>query len=254
MASKIDGTNGLLQNYVYLDGTTTPSIVTGFSYTIPSGIQTVLLNPPATFGTGTVILPANPVDGMTVTISTTQQITSFTVSPSAGQTIAGGFSGVFQSRLSLSFTYNSSKTTWYPFTSVNSYKLPNPSTLGNLLVSDGTTWGSTAASSIAAGIGVGQTYTDFGVGSARAESTTYTNSTGKSILVCLTFQVWNSSGVATATVAGVSFTICGYATTQGQPTLGGASFIVPPGATYSVAASGPLTSGSNNITNWAELR
>lgn len=244
MASKIDGTNGLLQNYVYLDGTTTPSIVTAFSYTIPSGIQTVLLNPPATFGSGTVILPANPVDGMTVTISTTQQITSFTVSPSAGQTIAGGFSGVFQSRLSLSFTYNSSKTTWYPFTSVNSYKLPNPSTSGNLLVSDGTIWNSTAASAIAAGIGVGQTWQSV----SRNNNTTYTNSTGKPIMLNATFQVTNSAATAQATINGYTFTCSGYNTTQGGQTCGNVTLIIPVGANYSLSA------GGNGITNWSELR
>ena len=246
MASKIDGTNGLLQNYVYLDGTTTPSIVTAFSYTIPSGIQTVLLNPPATFGSGTVILPANPVDGMTVTISTTRQITSFTVSPSAGQTIDGGYSATpLQFRQTLSYVYNSSKTTWYAFTSINPYRLPTPSTSGNLLVSDGTIWNSTAASGVAAGIGVGQTWQD--LTGSRSNNTNYTNSTGKSIYVSVITNTATNAPTNSMTINGIVVYLdvrLAPVTRNWRVTVGG---IVPPGGTYSVSLE-------PSIASWLELR
>jgi len=245
MASKIDGTNGLIQNYIYLDGSTSPAIVSGFSYTVPLGIQTVLLNPPTTFGAGAVTLPANPVDGMTVTISTTQQITSFTVFSSAGQTIADGFSGVLQSRLTLSFVYNSSKTTWYHYTSVNSYKLPTPSTSGNLLVSDGTIWSSAAASGVAAGIGVGQTWQD--LTASRSNNTNYTNSTDKSIYVSVITNTATNAPTNSMTINGIAVYLdyrLAPVTRNWRVTVGG---IVPPAGTYSVSLD-------PSIASWLELR
>ena len=249
MASKIDGTNGLIQNYIYLE---TPAIASGFSYTVASGVQNVILNPSVTFASGTVILPASPVDGMTVTISTTQQITTFTVSASTGQSVSGGFSGTpFQAKTAVSYVYNSTKLTWYPFTAISPYILPAPSTSGNLLVSDGTIWGSTSASSVASsisglvGIGTGQTWQAV----TRVEGTTYTNSTGKPIMLNATFQVTNTSGLATAVIDGYSFTCSGYNTTQGGVTCGNVTLIIPSGSTYSLTASGAST-----ISNWSELR
>lgn len=248
MASRIDGTNGLIQNYIYLDGTTTPSIANNFSYTVPSGVQNVILNPPVTFVTGTIVLPASPVDGMTVTISTTQQITAFTVSASTGQSVSGGFSGTpFQAKTAVSYVYNSTKSTWYPFTAISPYILPAPSTSGNLLVSDGTIWNSTAASAIAVGLGVGQTWTD--VTSSRTAGTTYTNSTGKPIVVSVLGNQ-QTAAVLTASIAvngSVVNSLQLGATANGIAGKPSATAIVPPGATYLVTLSG-------GISAWWELR
>jgi hypothetical protein len=110
-----------------------------------------------------------------------------------------------------------------------------PSTSGNVLTSNGTTWTSTAP----AGIGVGQTWTD--VSGSRAVSTTYTNSTGKPILL---------SVQGTASVVGmyVIFTVGGVAIASGtaggtSSGFAGANIIIPVGATYSFAPNtGSLTS------------
>lgn len=251
MASKIDGTNGLIQNYIYLDGSTSPSITPSatFTYTVPSGVQNVILNPSGTVTqTVTITLPASAVDGMTVSISTTQQLNLFTVSGSVGQSVSGSISGTpLQAKTSVSYVYNSTKSTWYPFTAISPYILPAPSTSGNLLTSDGTIWNSTAASGIAAGIGVGQTWTD--VSASRSVATTYTNSTGKPIAVSVL------GGQQTAAVLTASISVNGVVVnslqlganangTAGKPS---AFAIVPPAGTYLVSLSG-------GISAWYELR
>lgn len=104
--AKIDGTNGILQSYAYQNPTT------GFSYTIPSGTQTVLLDPAGTLATGTVTLPATPVDGMVVTITSTQQITAITFSPNSGQSVVGAQT-TLPATQAAEFMYRASNTTWY---------------------------------------------------------------------------------------------------------------------------------------------
>jgi hypothetical protein len=104
--AKIDGTNGLIQAYSYQNPTT------GFSYTIPSGTQTVLLDPAGTLATGTVVMPASPVDGMVVIITSTQQITTMTFSPNTGQSIVGNTATLPASQ-AVEFMYRQSNSTWY---------------------------------------------------------------------------------------------------------------------------------------------
>ena len=113
-----------------------------------------------------------------------------------------------------------------------------PGASTNVLTSDGTTW----ASSTNLAIGVGQTWQTFTVGTQRAYGTTYTNSTGKSIVVHINVS---SGGNATYNYAiavnGVSLAYAAFANVSGDT-------IIPPGATYVV------TSTSGNLTGWAELR
>ena len=98
----------------------------------------------------------------------------------------------------------------------------------------------------AVGLGVNQTWQNFD--GIRLNNTTYTNSTGKPIMINATFQVTNSAATASATINGTSFTCSGYCTTQGGQTCGNVSLVVPTGATYSLSA------GGNGITHWSELR
>lgn len=86
--------------------------VTGFALTIANGIQALVLNPAGTLAAGTVTLPAAPIDGGTVIISTTQTITALTISPNTGQTVADapatlGIGGAVR------FLYNATTATWY---------------------------------------------------------------------------------------------------------------------------------------------
>jgi hypothetical protein len=108
MTTKVDGSNGVLQNYAI----NTPT--TGFSYTFAAGTQTLLLTPAGTLATGTVTMPPSPVDGMLITIQSTQQVTALTVSGNTGQTVVGGTTQLLPNQ-PLTYIYNLSGTTWYPF-------------------------------------------------------------------------------------------------------------------------------------------
>jgi len=117
-----------------------------------------------------------------------------------------------------------------------------PSTSGNVLTSNGTTWTSAAAG----GFGVGQTLTNFS-SSGRAMDTTYTNSTGKPISVMFS-PVASANLFAYAVIDGnnVEFQ-------QFTPSGGGgcaAFFImVPNGSTYRMT-----NAGNASINLWWEWR
>lgn len=85
---------------------------TGFSITIADNISTLILKPAGTLATGTITMPATPVDGQNVRITTSQIITALTLSPNSGQSIIAAPTtlGVGQG---VGYTYSSSDTTWY---------------------------------------------------------------------------------------------------------------------------------------------
>jgi hypothetical protein len=107
MTIKIDGTNGVLQAYDF------QVLTTGFSYTFAAGTQTLIANPAGTLATGTITMPAAPVDGMTITITTTQQITALTIAGNTGQSIGGTQVSSMAANSALSFVYRLGNTTWY---------------------------------------------------------------------------------------------------------------------------------------------
>ena len=127
-----------------------------------------------------------------------------------------------------------------------------PSTTGNVLTSNGTTWTSAANNSI----GIGQTWTD--VKSSRASGTTYTNSTGKPIqvFVSVTSTTGGNSNLNTSTAVVSGTTISTIETSESSgfyrlPSVH--SFIVPNSGTYSITN----TAGASNtmtIASWTELR
>ena len=88
----------------------TPS--TGFSVTIGSGVSDLILNPSGTLATGTVTMPASPTDGQVTGISSTQAITALTVSPNAGQSIFGAFTGMAANGFGR-WRYVLGVTTWF---------------------------------------------------------------------------------------------------------------------------------------------
>lgn len=110
---------------------------------------------------------------------------------------------------------------------------------GNVLTSNGTTWQSTALPNNS--IGVGQTWQN--VTSSRTKGTTYTNSTGKPIMV-MAIGAYESAGNQTLsiTVDGVAMSV-GFATGYGGTPM---SVIVPNGSSYVVTYGANLT--------WFELR
>jgi len=60
---------------------------TGFSITIAANIKSLVLKPTGTLATGTITMPAAPIDGQEIRVSSSQIITALTVSANAGQTI-----------------------------------------------------------------------------------------------------------------------------------------------------------------------
>jgi hypothetical protein len=118
MVAKLDGTNGLLQQYDYQ----APS--TGFSYTFAAGVNVLVMNPAGTLATGTITMPASPADGMTITFSSTQTITALTVNANTGQSITNQPSS-FGAGSSATFVYRLSNTTWYPNSSNTNGTLTN---------------------------------------------------------------------------------------------------------------------------------
>ena len=111
MTLKVDGTNGVLQAYDY------QVLTTGFSYTFAAGTQTLVINPAGTLATGTITMPASPVDGMTITVTTTQEITALTVAGNTGQSIGGTQVALLPANSAIQFVYRLSNTTWYRLTS-----------------------------------------------------------------------------------------------------------------------------------------
>lgn len=111
MTTKLDGTNGLLQQYDYQAPTT------GFSYTFAAGTNVLVMNPAGTLATGTITMPSAPADGMTITISTTQEITALTLNGNTGQSIGGSQVARFPANSAMQFVYRLTDTTWYRITS-----------------------------------------------------------------------------------------------------------------------------------------
>ena len=107
MVAKLDGTNGLIQQYDYQAPTT------GFSYTFAAGTQVLVMNPAGTLATGTITMPASPADGMTITFSSTQTITALTINGNTGQTVVSK-PNALNANQALSYVYRLSNTTWYP--------------------------------------------------------------------------------------------------------------------------------------------
>jgi hypothetical protein len=106
MTAKLDGTNGLLQQYDYQVPTT------GFSYTFAAGTTVLVMNPAGTLATGTITMPSAPADGMTISFSSTQVITTLTVAGNTGQSIVGN-PITLNAGGAATLVYRLSNTTWY---------------------------------------------------------------------------------------------------------------------------------------------
>jgi hypothetical protein len=139
MTAKIDGTNGILQQYDYQVSTT------GFSYTFAAGTTVLVMNPAGTLATGTITMPAAPADGMTITFSSTQTITALTVNANTGQSIVSAAT-TLPARQAGGYIYRLSNTTWYPFESVPTNVPTVPA--GGSIITSGTAVASTSGTSV----------------------------------------------------------------------------------------------------------
>jgi hypothetical protein len=86
--------------------------VTGFSITIANNTEFLILDPAGNLASGTITLPAGPLDGQSLTISCTHNVSNLTLTPGAGQTIANTSSSL-SAGVGISFLYRSANTKWY---------------------------------------------------------------------------------------------------------------------------------------------
>lgn len=86
--------------------------LTGFSITVPNYTNALILNPAGTLSTGTVIMPALLFDGQYISISSSQTITTLTISPNSGQTVIGAPSTI-TSISPVKFIYRVANKTFY---------------------------------------------------------------------------------------------------------------------------------------------
>lgn len=85
---------------------------TGFSLTISNTTIYVILEPAGTLASGTVVMPASPVDNQVVTIATTATITALTHNPNTGDTLKGALT-TLTANSNASWIYKTSTSTWY---------------------------------------------------------------------------------------------------------------------------------------------
>lgn len=98
------------QSVTYLDNPTT-----GFSTTIPNESNALSIRGAVTLATGTVTMPAAPIDGQMVSISSTQTITAFTLNPNAGHTLDAAPSTLGAGPTgTLRYRYRASLLKWLP--------------------------------------------------------------------------------------------------------------------------------------------
>ena len=128
-------------------------------------------------------------------------------------------------------------------TSALSGNLVAPSTSGNVLTSNGTTWTSAAP----AGIGVGQTWQN--VTSSRAAGVTYTNTTGKPIYISVSGGGQPQNGTMSLTVDGVLLGLQGFQSIASGRSNATMTAIVPNGSTYRAD-----NYSGWSLVSWAELR
>lgn len=87
--------------------------ITGFNITIPNNLAAYIINPAGTLSTGAFTLPSAPYDGQRVRVSSTQTVTTLTVSASAGKSVVGAPT-TMGSAAPFEMLYQASNTTWYP--------------------------------------------------------------------------------------------------------------------------------------------
>ena len=85
---------------------------TGFNNTIANSTTNYIVEPAGTLASGTVKMPASPVNGQKVTIASTAVITALTHSPNTGQTLKGALTTIAANGFG-TWIYRSTNTTWY---------------------------------------------------------------------------------------------------------------------------------------------
>lgn len=121
LAVQMDGNNAIVWDITArtaitralgLQGKTRTVATAAGSETISDTVSVLLLDPAGTIASYTVTMPASPLDGHVVNISTTETITTFTLSPNAGQSIENAPT-TLTAGSSVRYIYHLATTTWY---------------------------------------------------------------------------------------------------------------------------------------------
>jgi hypothetical protein len=94
------------QSYSYQTPTT------GFAITIADNISQLILDPAGTLATGTITMPATPIDGQIVCVSDSQVQTALTVSPNTAQSIKNAPTSLTAGGR-FCYQFRITNTTWY---------------------------------------------------------------------------------------------------------------------------------------------
>ncbi|MBV9784767.1 MAG: hypothetical protein JO264_13240 [Acidisphaera sp.] len=84
----------------------------GFTQTIPGNCSDIVLNPSGSLGSGSLTMPAAPVDGQRVTVATTQTISALNVVGNAGQSVRAGSGLALAANSSASWQWIAGLATW----------------------------------------------------------------------------------------------------------------------------------------------
>jgi hypothetical protein len=87
--------------------------LTGATIVVANTSRTLVIDPAGTLAALTVQLPAAPIDGQLVEFSTSQVLTSLTVSPNGGQTMGNGLPTSAAAGQGFGFIYRLALTKWF---------------------------------------------------------------------------------------------------------------------------------------------
>lgn len=85
---------------------------TGFSQTVANNVSALVLKPAGTLASGTITMPASPLDGQELVIASSQTITALTLAGNTGQTVNGAAT-TLSANTSIQYKWVATDSTWY---------------------------------------------------------------------------------------------------------------------------------------------
>lgn len=110
--SSVRITASQMKDYATQEAITYRAVANAFSETFAAGQDIMVLYNAGNLGSGTVIMPATPLNGQVNHITFAMGVTNLTVSPNAGQSIVGAPTTA-SATTPYAFVYRSANATWY---------------------------------------------------------------------------------------------------------------------------------------------
>lgn len=109
----VDATGNMINLFPTADQSKSVQVpTTGFTITGANTSKTLILNPAGTLATGTITMPAGPIDGQEFRFSSTQTVTALTVSPNAAQTISNAPTTIAPGQ-GFGYIFHTATTNWF---------------------------------------------------------------------------------------------------------------------------------------------